>query len=78
MLKELAGEDLHTDKPKWGTAVEAFATREEGEKACRAIYALSQMLAINTLLNTFIHPLPATADANGRVHASFNLNTEVE
>jgi len=31
---------------------------------------------IETLLNNFIIPLTTLADANGRIHASLNINTE--
>ena len=32
--------------------------------------------AIETLISTFIAPLPLLADENDRIHCSLNLNTE--
>jgi DNA polymerase-1 len=49
---------------------------EAGREACAAVDALCEIGSINTLLTSFILPLQEMADASGRIHASFNINTE--
>ena len=43
---------------------------------CKALEALYQSSAIDTMLSNFILPLQTMADENSRVHCSLNLNTE--
>jgi len=45
-------------------------------EACEAIGSLCHVSTISTLLNTFILPLQQQVDAESRVHASLNINTE--
>ncbi|EQC28659.1 hypothetical protein SDRG_13536 [Saprolegnia diclina VS20] len=75
VLRELAGKPL-ADPPKYGSAYEHFADKEEGAAACRALKQMYDISSINTMLNNFILPLQDLADENGRVHCALNLNTD--
>mmetsp|Transcript_4739 Transcript_4739/g.15387 ORF Transcript_4739/g.15387 Transcript_4739/m.15387 type:complete len:578 (-) Transcript_4739:131-1864(-) len=74
-LRELAGRPSE-DPPVFGSAYGAFGGGEVGEEACRALEALCQMGAIDTMLSNFILPLQDLADGTSRIHCSLNLNTE--
>jgi len=63
-------------KPKYGRAYEFFGGNETGVDACEGIDNLCEHGAISTLLNSFILPLQEMVDANQRIHASMNINTE--
>lgn len=73
-LRALAGPAPLTGE--FGLAVDAFPTRQQGEQACIALDAVLQCRANDTLLKTFILPLPGHLDQDDRVHCSMNLNTE--
>lgn len=79
VLRQLAG-DPSADPPRWGTAYEHFRLKRMpatvGEDACKAVEALVQMTAIDTMTSNFLLPLQQLADPKGRVHCSLNLNTE--
>lgn len=79
VLRQLAG-DPSADPPRWGALYEHFRLKRTppsvGEEACKAVDALLQMTAIDTMISNFLLPLQQLADANGRVHCSLNLNTE--
>uniref|UniRef100_A0A6B2KXQ9 WWE domain-containing protein n=1 Tax=Arcella intermedia TaxID=1963864 RepID=A0A6B2KXQ9_9EUKA len=47
-----------------------------GEEACEALSSLTKANAVETLINSFISPLPTMTDQNHRIHCSLNLNTE--
>ena len=74
-LRELAGAPSD-DPPVYGKAHAHFAGGAEGVAACRALEALCQMGAIDTMISNFIVPLQENADDNSRIHCSLNLNTE--
>ncbi|KAK4536371.1 hypothetical protein CDCA_CDCA08G2396 [Cyanidium caldarium] len=80
VLRKLAGEPRE-QPPRYGTAYDFFsrtrgADADSAAEACRALDALVEANAVGTLLDTFIEPLQALPDANRRIHASLNLNTE--
>ncbi|MCO5595495.1 hypothetical protein L7F22_049539 [Adiantum nelumboides] len=72
--KEPKQEDLSV----YGPAYDAFNGGEEGKEACKAIAALCEVSAIDTLISGFIQPLQGgdSTGADNRVHCSLNLNTE--
>ena len=74
-MDHLAGRPSE-DPPVFGSAYGAFGGGEVGEEACRALEALCQMGAIDTMLSNFILPLQDLADGTSRIHCSLNLNTE--
>ncbi|GMI19124.1 hypothetical protein TeGR_g6403, partial [Tetraparma gracilis] len=45
-------------------------------KACAALYSLTQIGSIDTMISSFIVPLQFLADDQSRVHCSLNMNTE--
>ena len=81
VLRGLAGENpLGTgetgDKPIYGKAYEFFGGGQAGHDACVALYSLTQMGSIDTMIGNFLLPLQFLADEDSRVHCSLNLNTE--
>ncbi|MDP2439263.1 MAG: DNA polymerase [archaeon] len=74
VLRKLAGANV--EGGKYGTAFKAFGGEERGAEACKAIDSLVQVTAISQLMDSFIVPLQARTDAQGRVHTSMNINTE--
>lgn len=75
-LKVLSGDP---SSGKYGTAYECLKAKgeeEKGKAACYAIDSLVKYKAIETLLNSFIHPLMQLVDSNSRIHYSLNINTE--
>jgi len=74
--------------PKYGDAYPFFYERAlkagasqtqaeaSGREACVAIGALANAGQIETTIGTFLQPLQALADADGRIHCSLNMNTE--
>eukprot|EP01125_Pyxidicula_operculata_P012309 TRINITY_DN4036_c0_g3_i1.p1 TRINITY_DN4036_c0_g3~~TRINITY_DN4036_c0_g3_i1.p1 ORF type:complete len:1154 (-),score=245.82 TRINITY_DN4036_c0_g3_i1:8-3469(-) len=73
VLKRLAG-----DPPNYyGAAKDLFEEKGfDGKEACESLAALNKANTIDTLISTFIQPLPTLADSNQRIHCSLNLNTE--
>ncbi len=76
VLRELAGDPFDEHGPKYGSAYEFFGGGEEGRRACVALYSLTQMGSIDTMIANFVVPLQYLADDQSRVHCSLNLNTE--
>ena len=90
VLKKLAGDDPnHKDRPVYGTAYDFFGGGKQvdedgnpcdphgpGHDACVALYSLTQMGTIDTMISSFIIPLQYLADDQSRVHCSLNMNTE--
>ncbi|KAI5079261.1 hypothetical protein GOP47_0004740 [Adiantum capillus-veneris] len=66
------------DLSAYGQAYSAFKGGEEGKEACKAIAALCEISAIDTLISGFIQPLQGgdSMGPDNRVHCSLNLNTE--
>lgn len=66
------------DLSAYGKAYHAFKGGQEGKEACKAIAALCEVSAIDTLISSFIQPLQGgdILGLDGRVHCSLNLNTE--
>lgn len=73
-IADMEEEDLSV----YGAAYHAFKGGQEGKEACKAIAALCEVSAIDTLITTFIQPLQAgdILGPDSRVHCSLNLNTE--
>lgn len=60
-----------------GKAKEMFGKKGyDGVAACQALHSVIKANAIETLISSFISPLPLLADESDRVHCSLNLNTE--
>jgi DNA polymerase I len=76
VMRALAGDNLDSDNPRYGTAYSFFGGGDRGREACEAIDALCRVSAIDTLLSNFITTLIANVDENSRIHCSLNLNTE--
>ena len=77
VLRKLAGEDLFDERNrKYGTAYKFFGGGDAGHEACLALYALTQIGSIDTMINNFVVPLQELADDQSRVHCSLNMNTE--
>eukprot|EP00594_Rhizosolenia_setigera_P005159 CAMPEP_0178949760 /NCGR_PEP_ID=MMETSP0789-20121207/6247_1 /TAXON_ID=3005 /ORGANISM="Rhizosolenia setigera, Strain CCMP 1694" /LENGTH=1085 /DNA_ID=CAMNT_0020630353 /DNA_START=111 /DNA_END=3371 /DNA_ORIENTATION=+ len=75
VLRKLAGEPFE-DPPRYGTAYEAFKGGEAGHNACVALYSLTQIGSIDTMISNFLTSLQTLADEQSRVHCSLNINTE--
>jgi DNA polymerase-1 len=75
VLRGLAG-DPFADPPKYGSAHEFFGGGKEGHDACVALYSLTAIGSIDTMIANFLTSLQALADHDSRVHGSINLNTE--
>jgi len=75
VLKKLAGDPLGDD-PKYGTAYEFFGGGQAGHDACVALYSLTAIGSIDTMIGNFIMNLQTLADDKKRVHCSLNFNTE--
>lgn len=75
VLRGLAG-DPFADPPKYGSAYEFFGGGDEGHEACVALYSLTAIGSIDTMIANFLTSLQALADHDSRVHGSINLNTE--
>ncbi|CAI0437155.1 unnamed protein product [Linum tenue] len=74
----LSTPNVDVDTSAYGTALNAFSTREEGIEACHAIASLCEVCSIDSLISNFILPLQDSniSGSNGRVHCSLNINTE--
>ena len=58
MLRKLAGEDLDSERDrKYGTAYEFFGGGQKGHEACKALYSLTQIGSVETMINNFVVPL---------------------
>jgi len=75
VLRELAG-DPFSDPPRYGTAYKFFKGGEEGHNACVALYSLTAIGSIDTMIANFLTSLQALVDNDSRIHGSINLNTE--
>jgi len=75
VLRGLAG-DPFADPPNYGSAYKFFGGGEEGHDACVALYSLTAIGSIDTMIANFLTSLQALADHDSRVHGSINLNTE--
>lgn len=75
VLRGLAG-DPFADPPKYGSAYEFFGGGEKGLEACIALYSLTAIGSIDTMIANFLTSLQRLADHDSRVHGSINLNTE--
>lgn len=77
VLRGLAGEDLHNERDrKYGLAYSFFGGGRRGHDACVALYSLTQIGSVETMINNFVVPLQTLADDQSRVHCSLNMNTE--
>jgi len=74
VLRGLAGED--PENRKYGSAYHFFGGGEAGHEASVALYSLTQIGSIETMINNFVLPLQDLADDQSRVHCSLNMNTE--
>ncbi len=75
VLRGLAG-DPFAEPPEYGSAYEFFGGSDEGHEACVALYSLTAIGSIDTMIANFLTSLQALADHDSRVHGSINLNTE--
>jgi len=75
VIRNLAG-DPFGDDPKYGTAYEFYQGGDKGHEACAALYSLSAVGSIDTMIANFLMSLQSLADGQSRVHGSVNLNTE--
>lgn len=75
VLRALAG-DPFVDPPKYGTAYNFFGGGQEGHDACVALYSLTAIGSIDTMIANFLTSLQALCDHDSRVHGSINFNTE--
>lgn len=75
VLRKLAGDPL-ADPPKYGTAYDFYGGGRDGHDACVALYSLTAIGSIDTMIANFITNLQNLVDDQGRVHCSLNLNTE--
>jgi DNA polymerase-1 len=75
VLKSLAG-DPFRDPPKYGSAYKFFGGGDKGHEASVALYSLTAIGSIDTMIATFLTSLQELADHDSRVHCSLNLNTE--
>ena len=75
VLRKLAGKDPANGQ--YGTAYEFFSSPEQGHDACMALYSLTSIGSIDTMIANFLTSLQALADDEySRVHGSININTE--
>ncbi|GMH71924.1 hypothetical protein TrST_g1494 [Triparma strigata] len=74
VLRGLAGTD--PSNGEYGSAYKFFGGGEVGHEACIALYSLTQIGSIETMINNFVMPLQNLADDQSRVHCSLNMNTE--
>jgi len=74
VLRGLGG--LDPENGEYGTAYKFFGGGEVGHDACIALYSLTQIGSIETMINNFVMPLQNLADDQSRVHCSLNMNTE--
>jgi len=75
VLRELAG-DPFGDNPKYGRAYAFLGGGKEGHEACVALYSLTAIGSIDTMIANFLTTLQSLVDHDSRVHCSLNLNTE--
>lgn len=75
VLRGLAGDPLGDD-PKYGSAHKYFGGGQAGHDACVALYSLTAIGSIDTMIANFLTSLQNLADHDSRVHCSMNLNTE--
>jgi DNA polymerase I-like protein with 3'-5' exonuclease and polymerase domains len=75
VIRKLAG-DPFSDEPKFGTAYDFFGGGDPGREACEALFSLSAIGSIDTMIANFLTSLQSLADEQSRVHGSVNLNTE--
>lgn len=76
VLKKMAGDK---EKQKNGLIYSFFEKKGEINKAIEAQKAIESLIehrAIETLIQTYIIPLQVSAEIDGRIHCSLNLNTE--
>ena len=75
VLRGLAG-DPFSVPPQYGTAYNFFGGGERGHEACVALFSLTAIGSIDTMIANFLTSLQYLADHDSRVHGSINLNTE--
>jgi len=75
VLRGLAG-DPFGDNPKYGKAYEFFGGGTKGHEACVALYSLTAIGSIDTMIANFLTSLQSLCDHDSRVHGSLNINTE--
>ena len=75
VLKKLAG-DPFANPPKYGSAYDHFKGGEKGHEACVALFSLTAIGSIDTMIANFLTSLQTLADDENRVHCSLNINTE--
>lgn len=75
VLRKLAG-DPFVDPPTYGSAYDYLGRGKEGHEACVALYSLTTIGSIDTMIGNFLTNLQSLTDHNSRVHCSLNLNTE--
>jgi len=75
VLRGLAG-DPFADPPKYGKAYSFFKDPKEGHAACVALYSLTAIGSIDTMIANFLSSLQSRVDEQSRVHCSLNFNTE--
>lgn len=79
VLRRLAGEPLpsrENEEPKYGTAYEFFHGGKAGHDACVALYSLTAVGSIDTMIANFLTSLQTLVDEQSRVHCALNINTE--
>lgn len=67
VLRQLAGSPS-ASPPVYGGAADP--------EACEALEALCEARAVSRMISSFLAPLQEHPDADGRIHASLNINTE--
>jgi len=75
VLRGLAGNPFD-DEPKYGSAYEFFGGGKEGYDACVALFSLTAIGSIDTMIANFLTSLQKLCDHDSRVHGSLNINTE--
>ena len=75
VLRSLAG-DPFSDPPKYGKAHAFLKDHKAGHDACVALYSLTAIGSIDTMIATFLSSLQSRVDEQSRVHCSLNFNTE--
>lgn len=67
VLRQLAGSPS-ASPPVYGGAIDP--------EACKALESLCEARAVSHMITSFLNPLQVHPDADGRIHASLNINTE--
>jgi DNA polymerase-1 len=65
------------DLSVYGKAYQAFNGGQEGKEACKAIAALCEISAIDTLISSFIQPLQVSAHCLVFSYVMSSLNCEI-